>query len=336
MSATFYASDAWAELERDDARLRRIIGMVALPFVVLCILIPLWQLSGLEEGGGEPVSDRFAALLLEQAAQQEAPQPAPVPVAEPEPEPEAEQASDPEPEPEAQQETQPEPEPQPKVEPKKPQPTAPPVDRSIQAREKVQKQLAGALSALQDLQSEPVITANNRPLRQASASSSDAEVGSANVVSSNFSGGSGARVGDITRQESRNTSLGPRQSSNAGQQISASGGGFGPASDRPGSGGTRSAGRSLEEIQLIMDRNKGGLYAIYNRALRSNPALQGKLVLKLTIAPSGAVTACEVVSSELRDPDLENKVVARVKLINFGAKDVPALTLNYPIFFAPS
>lgn len=334
--STLVQRNIWDDIAADDARFRRIIFWLALPALVLGIIIPLWQLSGLEEGGGEPVSDRFAALLLEQASQQQVERPEPLPVAEPEPEAPDEDTTDPEPDPVPEPETAPEPEP---VAPQeKPQPTAPPVDRSVQAREKVQRELAGALSALQSLQAEPVITAQDRPLRQSAAGATDIEVGSANVVSSNLSGGSGARVSDVPRERSSSTQLGPRERADGGQRtISASGSGVGADRSRPGQGGdTRNAGRSLEEIQLVMDRNKGGLYAIYNRALRSNPALQGKLVLKLTIAPSGAVTNCEIVSSELNDDDLERRVVARVKLINFGAKDVPSITINYPIFFAPS
>lgn len=340
MSTGIYVSNTWAQLEEDDARFRRITGWVSIPAIILGIIIPLWQLSGLEEGGGEPVSDRYAELLLEQVAQQqeEQPEPVPEPIAEPEPEPEDEETTDPEPEPEPEPESAPEPEPEPIKPQEKPQPTAPPIDRTAEARAKVQKQLAGALNALQSLQSEPVITAsNNRPLQQ-SSKQSDVDVGDANVVASNFSGGSGATVRDIQRDKTRSTKLGPRQRSDGGQKtITASGSGFGSDKSRPGYGGdTRTKGRSIEEIQLIMDRNKGGLYAIYNRALRRNPALQGKVVLKLTIAPSGAVTGCEIVSSELRDPELERKVIARVKLINFGAKDVPSITINYPIYFAPA
>ena len=37
-------------------------------------------------------------------------------------------------------------------------------------------------------------------------------------------------------------------------------------------------GRSDESIRQVMDRNKGALFAIYNRALRQDPLLQGKLV----------------------------------------------------------
>lgn len=336
MTANVYAQSAWVEMQRDDDRFKRVLGLVAIPFLVLGILIPLYQLSGLEEGGGDDLSDRYATLLLEQAAKQaDSPEPTLAPVPEPEPTPEAEETTDPEPVPE------PEPEPVETVEPEPistPAPTPPPVDRRAQAREKVQRELASALTQLQSLQSEEVVSATrNRPLRQAQRSSTADDIAAANVVSGNVSGGSGATVGDIQRAQSQSTELGPRERSVSGQRIEAAGGGIGANRERSGFGGDqRTQGRSLEEIQLIMDRNKGGIYAIYNRALRRNPALQGKLVIKLSIAPSGAVSAVSVVSSELRDADLERKVLARVRLINFGAKDVPEITINYPIFFSPS
>ncbi len=67
------------------------------------------------------------------------------------------------------------------------------------------------------------------------------------------------------------------------------------------SGHSSKAARTREEIELVFDRNKSAIYAIYSRALRDNPALQGKVVLEVTIAPSGEVTDCRIVSSELGD-----------------------------------
>ncbi len=96
------------------------------------------------------------------------------------------------------------------------------------------------------------------------------------------------------------------------------------------------AGRSTEQIQLILDRNKGAFYALYHRALRTNPALQGKVVLEITIAPSGEVTECKVVSAELDAADLIHKLVTRIRLINFGAKDVEPTVFTWPIDFLPS
>jgi TonB family protein len=110
-----------------------------------------------------------------------------------------------------------------------------------------------------------------------------------------------------------------------------------PAQTVGGKGkGDRQAGRSIEEIQMVFDRNKGAIYSVYNRALRKDPTLQGKVVLQLTIAPSGKVTQCKLVSSELHDAALGQKISQRVKLFDFGAKDVETVTITYPIDFLPA
>ena len=87
---------------------------------------------------------------------------------------------------------------------------------------------------------------------------------------------------------------------------------------------------------MVFDRNKGAIYSVYNRALRKDPTLQGKVVLQLTIAPSGKVIRCELVSSELHDAALGQKITQRVKLFNFESKDVSEVTITYPIDFLPA
>jgi hypothetical protein len=42
------------------------------------------------------------------------------------------------------------------------------------------------------------------------------------------------------------------------------------------------------------------------------------------------------VSSELGDPKLERKIVARVMLFDFGNRDVETMVVTYPIDFLPS
>lgn len=93
--------------------------------------------------------------------------------------------------------------------------------------------------------------------------------------------------------------------------------------------------RSQEEITLVIDRHKGQLQSLYNRARRSNPALRGKLVLAITIAPDGSVTNVEIASSELNDSALEARILARIKALQFGARSVPVVTVSYPIEFLP-
>ncbi|MBT8120868.1 MAG: TonB family protein [Gammaproteobacteria bacterium] len=95
--------------------------------------------------------------------------------------------------------------------------------------------------------------------------------------------------------------------------------------------------RTDEEIQIVFDRYKSALYRIYNRELRKNPTLQGKMVLRLTIEPDGKVSACSVDSSDMDAPALDKKIADRVKKFNFGAKEgVPSITILYPIDFLPA
>ena len=128
--------------------------------------------------------------------------------------------------------------------------------------------------------------------------------------------------------------VGPLFSAERASTISTGGSGGGQA-DRD-AGDARLAARSREEIEMVFDQNKGAIYALYSRALRKNPALRSKLVLRLTIAPNGTVTMCEVVSSELNDEELERKLVQRVKLFRFEAKDVEPITTTKPIDFFPA
>jgi protein TonB len=101
-------------------------------------------------------------------------------------------------------------------------------------------------------------------------------------------------------------------------------------------GGSGKASRSLEDIKLVFERNKGAIYAIYNRALREDPSLQGKVVVKLTIAPAGHVVDVKVESSELHASELEQKLLARIRSFDFGAKDVDQMVVTWPVDFLPS
>jgi len=104
-----------------------------------------------------------------------------------------------------------------------------------------------------------------------------------------------------------------------------------PLSDGPG------PGRTDEEIQIVFDRYKAALYRIYNRELRKDPTLRGKILLRISIETSGAVSLCKVESTDLGSPELVAKIVERIKRFNFGPKeDVPKITILYPIDFLPA
>jgi len=94
--------------------------------------------------------------------------------------------------------------------------------------------------------------------------------------------------------------------------------------------------RPEEDIAYVMDKNKSKLHALYRKARRSNPGIKGKIVLEITISPEGKVLIVNIASSELNDTKLESRIVARVKRFNFGAANVKAVTVTYPVEFLPS
>jgi protein TonB len=307
----------WSTGADQERQFRKLTQIALAAVVLLALLISMLPVPAPDPTQVEEVPRRIARLVLER----EAP-PLPPPVVREEPKPE------PEPEPVVEQREARE---EPKPEPPKPEP--PPVDRTQQARERAS--VAGLLPFAQQLASlRDDSTAQRLDRAQVSgAVEGTTPLAERSLITSRVGASSG---GINTAALSRNTGgggLGDRavtQVENPVESFELAGG----AAQR--SGESDKASRSREEIERVFDQNKGAIYTLYNRALRQNPALEGKLVLRLTIAPDGRVTFCEVVSSELNDPDLEQKLVQRVLLFQFEPRDVESITTTKPIDFFPA
>ena len=307
----------WTSGAGQERKYKRLLGIVFLVAAVLGLLWPFLPTPEIDPYEVEEIPPRIAQLLLEQQPPPPPPQPK-----EPEPEPEPD-----EPEPEQVVENEPEPEPEPE-----PVPEPEPIDTTEIARERAQAALMPFAEDLSQLVDRDLLesVADDRPL---TASVGEAVRNERSMITSKVGAASG---GINTASLSRNTGgtgIAARSTTQVDSPvagISQSAGG----ARRTGTSGK--ASRSREEIELVFDKNKGAIFALYNRALRNDPSLEGKLVLRLTIAPSGQVTFCEIVSSELGDAELEQKLVQRVKLFRFEAKDVEPITTTKPIDFFPA
>ena len=193
---------------------------------------------------------------------------------------------------------------------------------------------AGLLAFQDDLmamrqQVKPTQLSNQR----LSNSGAKAEKKSRNLIGARqLKGSGGIRTADLSA-DTGNTSLSAHQSTEVFSSIDSTESTH-LANSSESANATKS--RSIEEVRKIFDRNKGAIYALYNRAIRKDPGLQGKVVIELVIEPSGMVSACQIVSSELNHKKLERKLVTRVKMFSFGEKDVSVTRVNYPIDFLPS
>ena len=93
--------------------------------------------------------------------------------------------------------------------------------------------------------------------------------------------------------------------------------------------------RDLDQIRQVLDANKGAVYTLYRRALREDPSIEGKLTVRLIIEPNGSLSAVSLIESELEAPELVQKLIGRISLINFGNANVTRTELEYAYNFLP-
>jgi TonB family protein len=95
--------------------------------------------------------------------------------------------------------------------------------------------------------------------------------------------------------------------------------------------------RSYQEIDRIIRRHLQGIRYLYERYLRSEPLLRGRVELVFTISAQGAVTDCQVKSSSMNHPSFEQELLRRVKLWKFPAIDPSGgnVRVVYPFSFIP-
>ena len=286
----------WDLGEETERRFLKLVRILLVISTVLAIILFLLPMPNRERVKPSDLPERVVQLIVEK------PKPPPPP---------------------------PPPEPEKKPEIEKPKPTEQkPVEKpKPNVRNQGMLALQDELEALRDQNLDladpqmkaPVADARSeRNLITSQAGKASGGINTANMARG-FGGGAGAIGTHSTTQVSHGAGLDP----NAGGRVQRS-------------GNSGKASRAREEVEIVFDRNKGALYALYGRALRDQPELAGKLVLEFTIAPSGEITMCRVVSSELNDPELEKKIVARVRLIRFKPADVEPLTVSKPIDFFPA
>lgn len=294
----------WNKNDRDQKQFRKILLIVLFFSILLGILIPMWEI---------PVPDRVEVVEIpERLAQLMVPKAPPPP-----PPPKQEKLEEKKPE---------------KEKPKKKEAPAP--EKAKKARKTAER---SGLMAFKDDFADLIDDKTDAKLgasAKVSGKGSKSKKVTRSLVTSNVgSSSSGINTASLSRN------VGGSGKSMGGVEFSRVESSIGSdffGEERPLSGGPGPS-RTDEEIQIVFDRYKSALYRIYNRELRKNPTLQGKMVLRLTIEPDGKVSLSSVDSSDMDSPSLDKAIAARVKKFNFGAKDgVPTITILYPIDFLPA
>jgi TonB family protein len=298
----------WTPSVEEERRFRRIFGAALGLFIGFAIVIPLLPDRPRTAATAPAVPERIVEFILEQ------PKPKPKPVVVPPPPPVV----------------------QPQLERPVERPVPVPVVQAEPKPDPRKKAAASGLLAMSDQLAElrDLDVKTNVPAKSLNAGAGERTRVDRSLLTAKVGSGSGGiAVGEASKGfGGGSTGL----KGNATARVSSTTVAAGAAAEAQRSGSSAKAARTREEIELVFDKNKSAIYALYSRALRENPALQGKVVLEVTIAPSGEVTDCKVISSELGDPDLERKLVARVKMFRFEDRDVAVMTTTKPIEFFPA
>jgi hypothetical protein len=302
----------WSGNDEDRRRLRKVM-LISLLFMLAIGVVPqVWKLPEPDPNKKVEIPDRLVQMMKKK-------QP-PKPIEQPQ---QVKKEEEPKKEEVAKQEDQP-----------KPKPTEQQVK---QARETAQTK--GVLAFKDSFQSllddEPSALGADARISNSGQQSLGGAPGTRSMIASQATGGSGGIVNaSISRGGvgAGGSGIGGVETGRVESSISAA------ARDaaRPVSSGAGPA-RTDEEIQIVFDRYKAALYRIYNRELRNDPTLRGKMVLAITIEPDGSVSACSVQSTDMKSAVLAAEIVDRVKKFNFGPKEgVPSTKILYPIDFLPA
>ncbi|WP_297790747.1 AgmX/PglI C-terminal domain-containing protein [uncultured Marinobacter sp.] len=302
----------WDASAEEDSRFKRILKRLGLLFLLFALVFPWLPLPEIEREEQERIPPALAKVLVEQ--RKVAPPPPP-------PEPVKEEVSE---QPKPKKETAPKPAPKKEVQ---------------AARKKVSTMGVAAFSdELSSLRSSVDVA-------KLQARNTNVETGAAAKAARSVLGATSATKtsGGVNSSEMNSTGTGTQLASHASKAVeSPIGGGTGGtgASGGSGSGGgshrsTVDSGRDMESIRRVFEQHKGAIYALYNRALRSDPNVKGKFVFHIVIQPDGSISSIKLVDSQLGDKTLETKLLARIQMISFGPEDVAATPVNYKFDFMP-
>jgi TonB family protein len=94
--------------------------------------------------------------------------------------------------------------------------------------------------------------------------------------------------------------------------------------------------RQNEAINSIVSSHKVSMRMTYERYLKRDPGLEGKITVRFTIAASGAVTVVEILENTTSSKELENEIVRKIKMWRFEPVREGEVSVTFPFIFQSS
>lgn len=334
-SDTLFSSQLpWDSAAAENGRFGKITLVILLFTLLFAAYVGITDLPDIPREQKEELPPQLARIIQ---VQKQAPVTPPVPI-EPEPLPEPEE---PAPVPEVQEndlvEPQPKPEPEDKIKPVSVPEKEIPVEVSAaekvkQARETAKSKGVLALSDTLASMRESTNLQNLANTQQTTGGGQAALTQRNTIAAPVLATSGGIQSGPVSTDMGAKGELSGRRNT---EFVAASEGEASIATKRIEQKQQVIGNRELDKIRQTLDANKGAVYSLYRRALRQDPSIEGKLSVKLVIMPDGTLSSVTLIDSELDAPELVEKLIQRIRLINFGAENVSQTELEYAYNFLP-
>ena len=91
--------------------------------------------------------------------------------------------------------------------------------------------------------------------------------------------------------------------------------------------------RSEESLRQVLAQNMGRLQYIYNKFLKNDPAMGGKLEVEVSINADGTVKNAVILNSDFSNADFEREVLSAMRRWRYGSITSGEMKVVYPLLF---
>jgi TonB family protein len=96
------------------------------------------------------------------------------------------------------------------------------------------------------------------------------------------------------------------------------------------------AKRDNNAINAVVVSHKASIRMSYEKYLKRDPSLAGKVTVRFTISASGGVTAVSIVENTTGNSDLEQEITRKIRMWRFDTVPEGDVTVTYPFVFTPA
>lgn len=81
--------------------------------------------------------------------------------------------------------------------------------------------------------------------------------------------------------------------------------------------------RSSDDVRKIVDKHRLDIYRLFNKRVKQNPCLAGKIAYRLTINAGGTAERVQIVASSTSDAIFDKQLAKLLKTYEYGKIDDP-------------